>query len=74
MERLFNETLSDSNGRYDVTIKLQDRNKNVKRTWVAKECWVSKWEIDDLDSTSDDVIIEKITIEYESLEGEKIST
>ena len=71
IESLFEDSLDDSKSRYDVTITLQDRNEKEKRVWIAKECWVSKWEIDDLDSTSDDVIIEKITIEYESLEVEK---
>lgn len=67
LENLFTEALSDEGARKDITITLQDRNGNAKRSWRASECWVSKWEIDDLDATSDDVIIEKLTIEYEKL-------
>ena len=68
LEDLFTSALSDRGARKDITITLQDRDGNSKRSWRASECWVSKWEIDDLDATSDDVIIEKLTIEYEKLE------
>lgn len=68
LEELFTAALSDRGARKDVTITLQDRDGNARRAWRAAECWVSKWEIDDLDATSDDVIIEKLTIEYEKLE------
>lgn len=68
VEALFTAALSDRGARKDITITLQDRDGVARRAWRAAECWVSKWEIDDLDATSDDVIIEKMTIEYEKLE------
>lgn len=67
LEALFKKALSDSNSRQDITITLQNRDGESKRAWRAMNCWVSKWEVDDLDATSDDVIIEKLTIEYEKL-------
>lgn len=74
LEALFKASLSDTDTRKDVTITLQDRDGNAKRSWKATQCWVSKWEIDDLDATSDDVIIEKLTIEYEKLDAVDISS
>ena len=68
VEQLFTQALTDRGARKDITIVLQDRDGTARRSWRACECWVSKWEIDDLDATSDDVIIEKMTIEYEKLE------
>lgn len=67
LETLFTEALSDRDARKTITIKLLDREGNIKRSWSAEECWISKWEVDDLDATSDDVLIEKISIEYEKL-------
>lgn len=70
LEKLFKDALTDKNHpkRKDISIRLLDRDGAVRRAWRAAGCWVSKWEIDDLDATSDDVIIEKLTIEYERLE------
>ena len=64
----FRNALTNRNNREDLTIYLKDRDGNVQKTWVAHECWASKWEADDLDATSDDVMIETLTIEYEYLE------
>lgn len=72
LENLFTAALSDRGARKNITITLQDRDGNARRAWRATECWVSKWEIDDLDSTSDDVIIETLTIEYEKLEDMRV--
>ena len=74
LENLFTAALSNTDTRKDITINLQDRDGNIKRSWSAQECWVSKWEIDDLDATSDDVIIEKLTIEYESLKDMSVGS
>lgn len=65
METLYKKSLSDPNFRTTVVISLQDNNGSVVRTWKLAEAWVSKWEGTDLDASSEDVAIEKITIEFE---------
>lgn len=64
-ETLYKKSLSDPNFRTTVVISLQDNNGSVVRTWKLAEAWVSKWEGTDLDASSEDVAIEKITIEFE---------
>lgn len=53
--------------RVTMIINLCDRFMNIKRTWKLAEAWISKWESGDFDATSDDVAIETITVQYESL-------
>lgn len=54
------------NGKRDtLTIEILDRFKNVKRTYKLAEAWISKWEGTDLDASSDDIAIEKITVQFE---------
>lgn len=64
-ETLYKKTLSDPNYRNTVTISLLDKNGTVQRTWKLAEAWVSSWEGTDFDASSEDVAIEKITIEFE---------
>lgn len=64
-ETLYKKSLSNNNFRTTVTIQLKDRFGKVKRTWKLAEAWVKVWEGSDLDAGSDDVAIEKITIEFE---------
>lgn len=64
-EKLYKKALSDNDFRTTVTIELQDRLGKVQRTWKLAEAWVKTWEGTDLDASSDDVAIEKITIEFE---------
>ena len=42
-----------------------DRFGNVRREFQLAECWFSKYECGDLDATSDDVIIETLTMQFE---------
>lgn len=65
MEALYKKSLSDPNFRTTVTITLQDNQGTAQRTWKLAEAWVSSWEGTDFDSSSEDVAIEKITIEFE---------
>lgn len=51
--------------RHEVTIQVMNRFSEVKRTFTLYEAWFSKYEVGDLDSTSDDVIIETLTVQYE---------
>lgn len=64
-EAIYKKTLSDPNFRTTITISLQDTEGNIQRTWKLAEAWVSTWEGTDFDASSEDVAIEKITIEFE---------
>lgn len=65
LEALYKKALADPDFRTTVTITLQDRNGVPQRTWKLAEAWVSTWEGTDFDSSSEDVAIEKITLEFE---------
>lgn len=64
-ETLYKKSLSDPNFRTTVTVTLQDNQGKAQRTWKLAEAWVSSWEGTDFDASSEDVAIEKITIEFE---------
>ena len=64
-ETLYKKSLSNPDFRTTVTINLMDAFGKVKRSWNLAEAWVSSWEGTDFDADSEDVAIEKITIEFE---------
>ena len=60
------ETVFHNNAcRSTVVIQICDRFGNVRREFQLAECWFSKYELGDLDATSDDVIIETLTMQFE---------
>lgn len=65
LEMLYKKSLSDPNFRFTMTIGLQDSQGNIQRDWKLAEAWVSSWEGTDFDANSEDVAIEKITVEFE---------
>ena len=65
LEAQYKKVLTDSNLRNTVIIEILDRFGNAKRTYKLAEAWVSKWEGSDLDASSDDVAIEKLTVQFE---------
>lgn len=65
MKNLYDSTLKDSKHRTTVTIEILDRYGQVGRTYVLAEAWVSELEVADLDASSDDVVIDKMTIQFE---------
>lgn len=66
LEDLYKKALSDPDFRTTVTITLNDRfGKPTNRKWTLAEAWVSSWEGSDFDSSSSDVAIEKIVMEFE---------
>lgn len=65
MVDLFERIVKDVTSRCTVTISILDRQGNVRRTFNCAECWFSKYEVGDLDSSSDDVIIETVTMTFE---------
>lgn len=65
LEAQYKKVLTDPNVRNTVIIEILDRFGNAKRTYKLAEAWVNKWEGSDLDASSDDVAIEKITLQFE---------
>lgn len=65
LENLYLKSLNDPNFRTTVTITLQDRFGKAQRTWKLAEAWVKSWEGSDFDSSSEDVAIEKVVVEFE---------
>lgn len=65
LEEMLKDTLTNPDMRGTVIIEHLDRYGNVGRTYKLAEAWASKWESSDLDSSSDDVAIEKITLQFE---------
>ena len=49
-----------------VTIDILDRFGNIRRSFQLAECWFSKYECADLNASSDDVIIETLTMQFEA--------
>lgn len=65
MKTYLEKAFTDVNFRSTVVIKHKDRAGNIKRTYNLNEAWCSKWEAADLDASSGDVAIEKMTLVYE---------
>lgn len=65
LKEYYEETLTNGNLRTTLTIDIMNRFGEVKKTYTLAEAWCSKWEATDLDATSSDVGIEKITIQFE---------
>lgn len=64
-EVMIKDTLTNPDMRGTVIIEHLDKYGEVARTYKLAEAWVSKWESSDLDSSSDDVAIEKVTLQFE---------
>lgn len=64
-QKLLKKTLTDPNMRNTVIIEHLGTDGKVARVYKLAEAWASKWEGSDYDSSSDDVAIEKITIQFE---------
>jgi phage tail-like protein len=61
----YKKTLTSTDIRSTVTIESLDNLGNVKKTYKLAEAWASKWEGSDFDAGSNDVAIEKITLQFE---------
>ena len=64
-QNLLKKTLSNPSMRNTIIFEQLDRYGKAVRTYKLAEAWVSKWEGSDFDASSDDVAIEKITIQFE---------
>ena len=65
LEDLYKSILAPNGNRVTVTIEILNRFGETKRSYTLEDAWVSKWEGSDLDATSDDVAIEKMTLQFE---------
>ena len=64
-QNLLKQTLTNPNMRNTVIFEQLNRYGEAVRTYKLAEAWVSKWEGSDADASSDDVAIEKLTIQFE---------
>lgn len=64
-QAMLKQTLTNPNMRSTVIFEQMDRYGETVRTYKLAEAWVSKWEGSDADASSDDVAIEKLTIQFE---------
>lgn len=67
METVFRQSLTNPSMRQTIIIEVKDKFGATKRTYKLAEAWASKWEGPDLDAGSNDVAVEKLTIQYEYL-------
>ena len=59
---------SNDSFRHTVSIIIKNRAGEPKRKFLLGNSWVNKYELGDLDATSDDVIVETMTLQAESLD------
>lgn len=60
-----NAPAGSSTFRKDFEIALYDRAAREVKRWKVLEAWVKTYELDDLDASSSDVVLEKLTIVHE---------
>lgn len=65
IETLISKSFGSEEFRDTLTVDLLDATGKVARNWNLAEAWVSKWEAGELDASSEDVVIETLTIQYE---------
>lgn len=56
---------ADSKYRASMKIVLRDRVGNAVKTWNIVEAWVSEYDTGDFDAMSNNVMLEKITLQHE---------
>lgn len=66
LQTIYETVFNNNKARSTVVIDICDRFGNIRREFQLAECWFSKYEVADLDATSDDVIIETLTMQFES--------
>ena len=70
---LYAATLNDPKSRTTVTVEVMDRYQRVAREYVLANAWCSKLEVDGLDASSDEVLVDKMTITFEFFLNDKTS-
>lgn len=61
----YQKTFNNPDNRTTVTISLLDKVGAVARTWILGEAWFKMWESPELDAVSEEVAVEKVTVEFE---------
>lgn len=65
LQAQYESVFNNNNCRSTVVIQVCDRFGNTRRTFHLAERWFSKFEVAELNATSDDVIIETLTMQFE---------
>ena len=65
MQDIYEATLRDPKHRTTVTVEVMDRYGRVAKEFVLANAWCSKIEEGDLDASSDEVVVNKMTITFE---------
>jgi len=65
LEQVYFRTLQDHLHRMTITLEILNRYGDVRRAYTLAEAWASKIEVGDLDAASDEVIVDKMTIQFE---------
>lgn len=65
IENLFKQSLNSKDYRTTATVELLGPDGSVARKWTLSEVWCSKWEVGEFDASSEDVVVETITLQYE---------
>lgn len=65
MMDVYKKIFTNPSARNTITINICDRIGSVRRTFNCAEAWFSKYSVGDLDASSDDVIIETLTMQFE---------
>ena len=68
---LYAQTLNDPKHRTTVTVEVLDRYQRVAREYVLANAWCSKLEVGGLDASSDEVLIDKMTVTFEYFLGDR---
>ena len=68
---LYAQTLNNPKHRTTVTVEILDRFQRVAREYVLANAWCSKLEVNGLDASSDEVIIDQMTITFEYFLNDK---
>jgi phage tail-like protein len=67
---LWRKDVMDGNiTRVNLTITLQDNNRQNQRSWTVKSCWPVKWSGPSFDATSDAIAIENLELAHEGIEA-----
>ena len=64
-QNIYEATLTNPKHRTTITIEVMDRYQRVAREYVLANAWCPKLEVGDLDASSDEVLVDKMTIAFE---------
>lgn len=62
------DVAKDEKMRGEGSVVLYRRGATEASRWNIMSCWPSKWSVSDVDVSSDDVMIEEVTLQVEQIE------